>query len=162
MGRPRKGNLKGHRTKKEKAERIDMLNNHMLKQELGLNKNISAPAFLCSEAKKEFNRIVSAYEKLGTLDELDLSVLAVYADAWANYERLAKIISETGPVIIKRRVTGRTEVFSNPAVSAQAEYVHRIMQCSLKLGMATTDRLRLSVPKVEEEEDGFSEFEGKV
>lgn len=154
MGRPRKGTIKGHRSKAEKEERFEFL--------AGNDSDITAPAFLCVEAKKEFNRIVTAYKKLGTLDALDLSVLAVYADAWANYERLSRIIGETGPVIVKRKVTGKIEVSPNPAVSAQAEYVHRIMQCSLKLGMATTDRLRLAVPKVEEEQDDFSEFEGSV
>lgn len=153
MGRPRKTNITGHRSKAEKELRLN------LPKVVG---DFDIPDFLNEEAKKEFIRVVNAYENVGTLDALDLSVLAVYADAWANYQRLAKVISDNGPVLIKKRVTGKVEIQNNPAVAIQAEYVKRIMQCSMKLGMATTDRLRLAVPVVESDEDAFSSFEGSV
>lgn len=152
MGRTRVASPQGHRTKKEKQLRIEAL--------AACEAEFTAPSFLCSEAKEEFERVVRACKD--RLDNLDLSVLAVYADAWANYTRLAKIIEEHGAVIVKRKVTGKVEIYHNPAVAAQAEYVHRIMQCSLKLGMATTDRLKLAVPKQDDDTDEFSEFEGKV
>lgn len=153
MGRPRKVNIQGHQSKTEKELRLNYP-----KSINGFN----IPEFLCDEAKQEFIRVVEAYDNIGSLDALDLSVLAVYADAWANYERLAKIIAENGAVLVKKRVTGKIEIQNNPAVAIQAEYVKRIMQCSLKLGMATTDRLRLAVPQVESDEDAFSSFEGGV
>lgn len=153
MGRQRKTTLNGHRSKADKELRLN------IPEAVG---GFSVPNFLSDEAKQEFVRVVEAYESVGSLDSLDLSVLAVYADAWDNYEKLSKIIAETGPVLVKRRVTGKIEIQNNPAVAVQSEYVKRIMQCSMKLGMATTDRLRLIVPTVETEEDDFSEFEGGV
>lgn len=153
MGRQRKADPSGHMSKAEKERRAEAV--------IG-DGELVAPAFLCPEAKKEFERVKKAYEKTRPLDSLDLSVLAVYADAWAQYSRLAEIVSQHGPVIVKRRVTGKTEIFSNPAVAASAEYVHRIMQCSLKLGLAVTDRLKLAIPKEDDEDDAFSEFEGGV
>lgn len=151
MGRIRKAMIEGHKTKAEKEQRLSSF--------AGNNAYLEAPEFLSKEAKKEFSRIVEACERLGTLDDLDLAVVAVYADAWANYTRLAKIIAETGPVIVKRRVSGQKEVYNNPAVAAQAEYVHRIMQCSIKLGLAVTDRMKIEVPK-NDDDDEFSAFEG--
>lgn len=153
MGRQRKTTLNGHRSKADKELRLN------IPEAVG---GFSVPDFLSDEAKQEFVRVVEAYESVGSLDSLDLSVLAVYADAWDNYEKLSRIIAETGPVLVKRRVTGKIEIQNNPAVAVQSEYVKRIMQCSMKLGMATTDRLRLIVPTVETEEDDFSEFEGGV
>lgn len=151
MGRTRKAIIEGHKTKAEKEQRASSF--------IGNNSELSAPSFLSKEAKKEFYRIVEACERLGTLDDLDLAVVAVYADAWANYTRLAKIIAETGPVIVKRRVSGTKEIYNNPAVATQAEYVHRIMQCSIKLGLAVTDRMKIEVPK-NDDDDEFSAFEG--
>lgn len=153
MGRPRKTVLQGHRSKAEKDLRLN------IPKSVG---NFEIPEFLNDDAKREFIRVVEAYESVGSLDALDMSVLAVYADAWSNYERLAKIISQNGAVIVKKRVTGQVEIQNNPAVAIQAEYVKRIMQCSMKLGMATTDRLRLAVPVAESDEDAFSAFEGSV
>ena len=40
----------------------------------------------------------------------------------------------------------------SPWVSAQEKYAKQIMQCSSKLGLATTDRLKLIVPTKEEEQ----------
>lgn len=151
MGRVRQAIIKGHKTKAEKEQRLNSFS--------GTGTDLSAPNFLSADAKQEFYRVVNACKRLGTLDELDLSVLAIYADAYDNYCRLTKIIAETGPVIVKRRVTGVREVYNNPAVTTQAEYVHRIMQCSIKLGLAVTDRMRIEVPK-DDDIDEFSQFEG--
>lgn len=152
MGRPRKRTTERHISRAEKDARAE---------DLTVQGAITAPSFLNKEAKEEFDRIVKAYEELGTLDTLDTATLAIYAEAWANYTKLAEIIDKYGPVIIKRRVTGKTEIEQNPALAVQSDYVKRIMQCSLKLGMATTDRLRLAVPKnTDEIEDEFSAFEG--
>lgn len=151
MGRPKKRQIKGHRTKAEKAARL--VEPVVIPSSCG----ITPPKWLSEAAKEEFMRVVSICD---SLTELDVPVLAVYADAVINYERLTSVISEVGPVIVKRRVTGKVDISPNPAVSAQAEMVHRIMQCSLKLGLAVTDRLRLAAPPKEDEHDEFSEFEG--
>ena len=41
----------------------------------------------------------------------------------------------------------------HPLLTAQEKYVKQIMQCSSKLGLAVTDRLRLVVPKKEEKKE---------
>lgn len=151
MGRPRKKATQRHITRAEKDARLE---------DQKVAGAVQAPDFLNEEAKEEFNRVVEAFTELGTVDTLDTATLAIYADAWANYERLTEIIDKYGPVIVKRRVTGKTEIEANPALAVQSDYVKRIMQCSLKLGMATTDRLRLAVPKGDDTEDEFSAFEG--
>ena len=150
MGRTKTKATERHITREEKDARM---------ADLSVEGAIVAPSFLSKEAREEFDRVVRAYEQLGTLDTLDLATLAIYADAWANYEKLAEIIDKYGPVTVKRKVTGKTEIEPNPALAVQSDYVKRIMQCSLKLGMATTDRLKLAVPKEEDLDDEFSAFE---
>ena len=167
MGRPRKRQITGHRNKAEKMARIGGNNVENTDVPPSLYDNLydnetvelSIPDWLSDKAKAEFVRVA---ELLDEVSDLDVAVLAVYADAVDNYERLSSVIAKTGPVIVKKRVTGQVEVTANPAVAAQSEYVKRIMQCSLKLGLAVTDRMRLSAPKQEYVADAFAEFEGKV
>lgn len=152
MGRYRDRNATRHETTKEKeARKMDRTIT---------DKELTPPAFLDAEARQEFSRVVNAYKEIGTLDALDLSVLAVYAEAWSEYTKLAGIISRYGSVLTKRRVTGKVDIQPNPALAAQTEMVKRIMQCSLKLGLATTDRMRLIIPTTAEEGSVFDEFEG--
>ena len=50
---------------------------------------------------------------------------------------------------IKKTANGEIEII-NPLINVQEKYVKQIMQCSTKLGLATTDRLKLVVPIREE------------
>lgn len=165
MGRPRKRQITGHRNKAEKMARIggNNVENTDVPPSLYAGDvetvELQIPDWLSDKAKAEFVRVA---ELLDEVSDLDVAVLAVYADAVDNYERLSSVIAKTGPVIVKKRVTGKYDVSANPAVAAQSEYVKRIMQCSLKLGLAVTDRMRLSAPKQEYVADAFAEFEGKV
>lgn len=152
MGRYKDRNAKRHESTEEREART--MDRTITDREL------TPPAFLDAEARKEFTRVVDAYKEIGTIDALDLTVLAVYAEAWSEYTKLAGIIAKYGSVITKRRVTGKVDIQPNPALAAQTEMVKRIMQCSLKLGMATTDRMRLVIPNATEEWSEFDEYEG--
>lgn len=156
MGRLRKtaDALEGHVSKKEKEKRRAA----ETRNKVGNDGLQLAPEFLSEEGKAEFLRVVDECNKAGILDNLDRTILAVYADAWSQYERLSKVIANTGAVIIKRRVTGKIEIHPNPAVAAQAEYANRIFKCSTKLGLSTSDRMRLVVPELEEKTNKFLSF----
>lgn len=108
--------------------------------------DLRPPAWLCDEAALEFERIVNEAAKIGSLDNLDLSVLAVYADNYARYEKAATYINIHGPTF--ETSTGRT------ATSAWLNVLDRaaknIFTCSNRLGLAATDRLKLITPVKEE------------
>ena len=146
MGRPRKvidistgkigkENIKTRQEteKKLKAERKDLI----------------APDWLSESAKIEFNRVVSECDKINILDNLDLGVLAIYCNAYDGYIEATKKLEVEGVVKKKMTKTGEVE-FINPLVNVQEKYVKYIMQSSAKLGLATTDRLKLVVPVKEE------------
>ena len=146
MGRPRKvidsstgkigkENIKTRQEteKKLKAERNDLI----------------APDWLSESAKIEFNRVVSECDKINILDNLDLGVLAIYCNAYDGYIEATKKLEVEGVVKKKMTKTGEVE-FINPLVNVQEKYVKYIMQSSAKLGLATTDRLKLVVPVKEE------------
>lgn len=146
MGRPRKvidissgkigkENIKNRQEaeKKLKAERNDLI----------------APDWLSYNAKIEFERVVSECDKINILDNLDLGVLAIYCNAYDGYIEATKKLEVEGVVKKKMTKTGEIE-FINPLVNVQEKYVKYIMQSSSKLGLATTDRLKLVVPVKEE------------
>lgn len=112
---------------------------------------LAPPEWLDPQAKEEFVRVVTEAGQVDILDNLDRGILAIYANAWSRYTELAKVIMARGYGEIGMRDSkyGEYETIS-PYIKAEGEYVKQIMQCSTKLGMATTDRLKLVVPVKEE------------
>lgn len=111
--------------------------------------DLIAPEWLTENAKSEFNRVVYQCDKINILDNLDLGVLAIYCNAYDGYIETTKKLEIEGLVKKKMTKTGELE-FINPLVNVQEKYVKYIMQSSAKLGLATTDRLKLVVPVKEE------------
>ncbi len=152
MGRPPKviDLQKRHNTKSEIAKKREN------EKKLGLARDqLKAPAWLRKEARMEFERVVQETAEIGLLDNLDLSVLAIYADAYYHYTKLSKQLAREGDTVT---VESRSSTYDkvNPKLQAQSHYVDRIMKASTKLGMATTDRLRLIVPaKGEDKKNKF-------
>ena len=75
--------------------------------------------------------------------------MAIYCNAYDGYIETTKKLEIEGLVKKKMTKTGEIE-FINPLVNVQEKYVKYIMQSSAKLGLATTDRLKLVVPVKEE------------
>ena len=100
-------------------------------------------------AKEEFERIVFEAGKVNILDNLDLGILAIYCNSYDSYVNVSKKLQKEGPVCYKETANGEIEII-NPLINVQEKYVKQIMQCSTKLGLATTDRLKLVVPIREE------------
>lgn len=99
-------------------------------------------------AKGEFLRVVKEAGKINLLDNLDLSVVAIYAKAYSNYVKATIIIDKDGMTVLDSNAVEKV----SPYVTAQEKYVKQIFSCSTKLGLATTDRLKLVVPTNTENE----------
>lgn len=144
-GRPRKvvGMQSAKMGKKEK------LNRKIQEEKIKLDRTgLVPPKFLTKEGKKEFKRIVEEAGKINLLDNLDLSVLAIYCNAYSNYIDISNEMLELDADDRYLLPNGKM----NPIINAQEKYVKQIMQCSTKLGLATTDRLKLIVPTEESKE----------
>lgn len=108
------------------------------------------PDWLDDFAREEFSRVVLEAGMINILDNLDLAVLAIYANAYSHYVTLTLKIAAEGYTHRRETTTDTYEVVS-PYVLAQEKYIKQIMTCSTRLGLATTDRLKLVVPMAEEE-----------
>lgn len=110
---------------------------------------LEAPEWLSLEGKEEFERVVNATAEINLLDNLDLGFLAIYCNAYACYEEVTRMIVSSG-YLGKRTTANDTYETVHPLLVVQEKYIKQIMQCSTKLGLATTDRLKLIVPTKEE------------
>ncbi|MDU2123430.1 MAG: phage terminase small subunit P27 family [Clostridium celatum] len=123
----------------------------------GDNKKLKSPSWLNEDGKKEFKRVVSemreieAFNKM--LSNLDLTTLAIYSDAYANYVELTKKIHEEGTTCQFTNTKGQTNTIISPLVQAQMKYIDIIMKCSTKLGLSVSDRLKLVVPNTDKMEE---------
>ncbi|EHL18498.1 hypothetical protein HMPREF9630_00223 [Peptoanaerobacter stomatis] len=116
--------------------------------------SLVAPEWLSDMAREEFTRVVTEAEAIGLLDNLDLAFLAIYAYAYSSYIEISQKINSSYITTkkVKKGKTQTTVEIINPLIVAQEKYIKQIMQCSTKLGLATTDRLKLIVPVKEEKE----------
>lgn len=107
---------------------------------------LSPPDWLSDRAALEFDRVVRESAELGMLDNLDLAVLAVYADNYSRYVDAAMHINIHGATV----TTKNGYETPSPWVAVSDRAAKNIFACSAKLGMSVTDRLKLIVPTKEE------------
>lgn len=106
-----------------------------------------APSWLSERAAAEYNRVVREAAAIDMLDNLDMSVLAIYADNYDRYLDAAEYLQKHG-----QTYEGRSGPVMSPYVKIAESASNQIMKCSTKLGLATTDRLKLIVPEKESKE----------
>ena len=152
MARPRKtsANLKRKISKEERAQRQAAEEKIKVKTD----QLLTPPERLTERARQEFLRVVEESKKLEVLDNLDLTFLIIYAEAWDAYCTCSEEIIKNGMTQVKELTTGSYEVPS-VYVKLQEHYTNIIMRCSSKLGLAVTDRLKIVVPQVEEKQNKF-------
>lgn len=152
-GRPRKiiAISTGNISKAERAERKAQ------EEKLRINTDeLKPPTWLDTAGKKEFKRVVKNFAVLNISDNLDLSVLATYCDAYSNFQKAAKIINK----ITAADVSEWDFELYEKTMRGYEKYAKIILQCSGKLGLATIDRLKLVQPKKKEEKpiNKFAQF----
>ena len=146
MARPKKSMAlsTGKITKKQRADRVAE------EQKLKCDRDLleaGAPEWLDDVAKAEFERIVHEAGSIGILDNMDLSALAVYASSYSQYREASLKVQKFG-MVVKSGKDGQGASVS-PFINVLDKAAARIMQCSIRLGLSATDRLKLLVPTAE-------------
>lgn len=143
MARPRKvvSLRTGQMSKTEKAARAAGEKQIKVKTDA-----MKPPEWLSDEAALTFERIVNEFDPLGMLDNLDVDILAVYADSLATYRKASIQLALHGETYETKN--GFATV--SPWVTVRQKAYQQIASCSTKLGIALTDRLKLIAPVKEE------------
>ena len=105
-----------------------------------------APTWLSPFAAEEYMRVVQEAGKVNLLDNLDLAVLAIYADNYDRYIDASRTLQWQGLTVM-----GKHEEKPSPYIKIANDAAVQIQRCSTKLGLAATDRLKLIVPTQAEE-----------
>ena len=111
--------------------------------------DLTPPAWLDDAARQEFARVVDEAGKVGLLDNLDLSILALYADSYSQYQEAAQHLKIEGMA-----PGGKVNPFQRVATDA----AKTILACSSKLGLAATDRLKLAVGRKPKQESPVNKW----
>ena len=140
-----------------KIGKQERLNRKIQEEKLKLDRDAleeGAPEWLRPEAAAEYNRVVFEAKKINLYDNLDLPILAIYADCYARYVEAAQYLQKHGSII-----SVGDKDFVSPYVTIADKLQTQILKCSTKLGLAVTDRLKLVVPTKEEKSvNKFLEF----
>jgi len=131
-----------------KIGKKEKLNRQIQEEKLKLDRaelERGAPEWLSPAAAEEYNRVVFEAKKINLYDNLDLSILAIYADCYARFVEASEYLQKNGNTI----VVGEKE-FVSPYVTIADKLMTQILKCSTKLGLSITDRLKLIVPTKEE------------
>ena len=97
-------------------------------------------------------RVVQEAGKVNLLDNLDLAVLAIYADNYDRYIDASRTLQCQGLTVM-----GKHEEKPSPYIKIANDAAIQIQRCSTKLGLAATDRLKLIVP-IQVEEKPVNKF----
>ena len=131
-----------------KISKQSKLNRKIQEENIKLERNeleVGAPSWLSETAAAEFNRVVAEAKKINLFDNLDLALLAIYADSYALYIKASQKMHESG---LTTEIKGK--VNTSPFLSIMNSAATQVLKCSTKLGLAVTDRLKLIVPTKEE------------
>lgn len=110
-----------------------------------MTNELKVPAFLENDeiASAEFKRVIDNYKEIGLLDNLDLTVLAGYANAYSHYVRAVEDTQKRGDMISRTDKKGVELLYQNPSVKIADTYYAQMLKASLKLGLTSVDRLKL-------------------
>lgn len=140
-----------------KIGKQEKLNRKIQEEKIKLDRDTleaGAPEWLSPTAAEEFNRVVAEAKKINLYDNLDLVILAIYADCYSRYIDATLAARKFGLTAQSR---GAFTV--SPYIEIADKAATQILKCSTKLGLAVTDRLKLIVPTKEEKSvNKFLEF----
>lgn len=130
-----------------KIGKTEKLNRKRQEEELRLDRDAleeGAPEWLDEMAAEEYMRVVREAAKLPLFDNLDRSVLAIYASNYSKFVDAEKNLQKYGAVVKANNIP-----MPSPYVNVSDKAAAKVLQCSSKLGLAVTDRLKLIVPTKE-------------
>lgn len=124
----------------------------------------SCPAWLNTEARREWRRIVPLLEQLNLLTKVDRSALAGYCQAYSRWRQAERILDAEGLTMDFLSNNGASYSQARPEV-AIAQQSAKLMKTFLaEFGLTPASRTRISVPvKEPEKKDATREllFGGK-
>ncbi len=112
------------------------------------------PAWLDSEAKKEWRRMAKQLEELGILTEVDMAAFAGYCQTYARWKEAEEFISKHGTIV--KTPSGYWQQV--PQVSIAQTYLKIMNRFCEQFGLTPSSRSRIVADKAMESEDPLEQL----
>lgn len=143
MARPRKSTeaLSGAYTKDAMKERLE--NENKLK---GNKDKLEAPLFIQQDevALDKFNQIVNELNEVNLIINVDVDLLAIYADSWSKYVKATKMLMMQSMVEEQENKLGAVSKMQNPYIKIQQSYAAQLVKLASLFGLSPADRSRIA------------------
>lgn len=143
MARPRKStaSLQGAYTEDAMKERLELENR--LK---GKTDNLNPPDFIEMDevALAKFNQLVEELTEVDVINNVDVDLLAVYANCWSMYVNATKILAVQSLVEEQETRTGAITKVQNPYTKVQTMYSDRLVKLASLFGLSPADRSKIA------------------
>lgn len=154
--------------------------NHLTKQDIkkrqeqenlmkGFTDKIQAPSYLLKKQKDEFNEIATELVRLDIFTNLDVDNLARYIDSKTQYLQLIRELKKIKPTEIVELDDGTKKTVHNRDYPVLMRVKNTLFtECrgaASDLGLSITSRLKLVIPKTENEKpksEGERRFGGRL
>lgn len=108
----------------------------------------SCPAFLDTEARKEWRRITRELDMVGVISKLERGVLAGYCILWSDLKRYSKARDGTSPIL----KTSFGNIVQNPLENLVHKTAERLLRYEVELGLTPSSRNRIDVKQTDSED----------
>ena len=116
-----------------------------------------APDYLPPEGKKEWEKIITAYEKIEMITITDLSILALWCDTWAKWlENEREYVKEKR----KKEYDGKLQRMRLLHITAK-DLRKDLMSLACKFGFSPVDKMKLAVPPEDGKKNDVLDFLNK-
>ncbi len=129
----------------------------------GFTDNIVAPGYLTKKQKSEFDELATELIRLNIFSNLDVDGLARYIDSRDQYIKLIKDLKKIKATITVKAENGKSKTLANEdypkLMRAKNTLFNECRAAASDLGLSITSRLKLVVPKPEEDNKPKTEAE---
>lgn len=113
--------------------------------------NIRMPSWLVDPvAKKEYKRIVKQLKDIDIMTNLDVDLLAMYCQAYAQYQKATEELRNQPLMITKYDKFDRPYQVENPLIKIQIKYSDEIKKIASQMGLSISSRIKMVPPKTPE------------
>lgn len=120
---------------------------------------INYPAYLPKDLRKEFKNIADELIRIEIMSNLDVDALARYLIAQKEWLKIAKIMDELSPIIVKEDISIINDQYTELS-KVMDRFFKQCRSAASDLGLTISSRCKLVVPKTEKEvpKNKFSKF----
>ena len=117
------------------------------------------PSGMCSQAKREWKRIVPLLLDLGTVTQVDGPALHMYCEAYATYIEVTKLIRLEGLTYVADGGDATSKMKRpHPALTIQNEAERKMRSFMEAFGMSAGSRSRIKVDRPANTENPVEKF----